>query len=138
MADNLMLSIMMIHEINPSVDYNQWFIYLDTELIDPTNQNLIKVPKCYKANKFENFGNYCNKQPFVPYLPEYFPFSLILPPPPLLLQTRKTWVGGVICQNIHQASVIWKLSWGVVECWRGGGGQYKEIIIFKVLRTTEH
>ena len=46
----------MIHKISSSVDYN-WFKRLDTQLNEPTNQNLVKVPKllrqrirkrCYK------------------------------------------------------------------------------------------
>ena len=35
---------MMIDKITPSVDYNQWLKRLDSQLNDPTNQNLIEVP----------------------------------------------------------------------------------------------
>ena len=38
----------MIHKITPSVDYNYWQKRLDTQLNEPTNQNLIKVPKIVK------------------------------------------------------------------------------------------
>ena len=33
---------MIIHNIIPSVDYNCWLKHLDTQLKEPTNQNLIK------------------------------------------------------------------------------------------------
>ena len=36
---------LMIHKITPSVDYNYWLKNFDTQLIEPTNKNLIKVPK---------------------------------------------------------------------------------------------
>ena len=36
---------MMVHKINPSVDYNKWLKLLDTRLNKPTNRNLIKVSK---------------------------------------------------------------------------------------------
>ena len=36
---------MIIHKINPSVDYNQWLKHLDTQLKEPTNKYSIKVPK---------------------------------------------------------------------------------------------
>ena len=40
MADKLMYqSPMMIHKINPSVDYNYWSKRLDTQLIELINQN---------------------------------------------------------------------------------------------------
>ena len=34
---------MMIHKITPSVDYNQWFKHLETQLDEPTNQNSSKI-----------------------------------------------------------------------------------------------
>ena len=34
---------MMIHKFAPSVDYNQWLKRLNTEIDQPTNQNLLKV-----------------------------------------------------------------------------------------------
>ena len=36
---------MMIHKINPCVDYNYLLKRLNTELNEPTNQNSIKIPK---------------------------------------------------------------------------------------------
>ena len=38
---------MMIHKINPAVDYNYWLKRLDsgTQHNKPTNRNSIKVPK---------------------------------------------------------------------------------------------
>ena len=36
---------MIIHKINPPVDYNQWLKHLDTQLKEPTNKYSIKVPK---------------------------------------------------------------------------------------------
>ena len=46
MADKQMYNIpIMIHKINPYVDYNQQLKRLDTQLNEPTNQNLLKVPK---------------------------------------------------------------------------------------------
>ena len=38
-------SPMMIHQITPSVYYNQLLKHLDTQLNKPTNKNLLKVPK---------------------------------------------------------------------------------------------
>ena len=32
-------------QITPFVDYNQWLKRLGTQLNEPTNQNLMKVPK---------------------------------------------------------------------------------------------
>ena len=46
-ADKL-TSTMMIHIITPSVDYNLWLKRLDNKLNEPTNQNLLKVPKVVK------------------------------------------------------------------------------------------
>ena len=45
---------MMIHKITISVDYNQYLKRLDTQLNEPTNQNLIKVPKVVEPTKEEN------------------------------------------------------------------------------------
>ena len=43
---------MLIHKINPSIDYNKWMKRLDIQLNEATNQNLLKVPKVVKqANK---------------------------------------------------------------------------------------
>ena len=36
---------MIIHKILFFVDYNKWLKRLDTQLNNPTNQNLIKDPK---------------------------------------------------------------------------------------------
>ena len=36
---------MMKHKITPSVDYNKWLKPLDTQLNEPTNENLIEVLK---------------------------------------------------------------------------------------------
>ena len=38
----------MLLKITPYVDDNQWLKPQDTELIKPTNQNYIKVPKVVK------------------------------------------------------------------------------------------
>ena len=35
--------------ITPYVDYNKWQKRLDTQLNEPSNQNLIKVPKVVKS-----------------------------------------------------------------------------------------
>ena len=44
-------------QITPSsVYYNYWLKRLDTQFNDPTNQNLVKIPKL-----LENFGDWCNK-----------------------------------------------------------------------------
>ncbi len=34
-----------IHKITHSVNYNSWLKRLDTQIIEPTNQDLIEVPK---------------------------------------------------------------------------------------------
>ena len=39
---------MMVHKITSSVDYNKWLKLLDTQLIEPTNRNSIKVTKVVK------------------------------------------------------------------------------------------
>ena len=39
---------MMIQKITPFVDYNWWLKRLYTQLIEPINQNSIKVPKVVK------------------------------------------------------------------------------------------
>ena len=36
---------MMTHKITPSVDYNYWLKRLNSQLNEPTNQDLIEVPK---------------------------------------------------------------------------------------------
>ena len=58
-------SLMMIHKITTSVDYNKWLKRLDTQLNQPTNQNSIKVPKVVKqTNKktlLYDFGDSCKK-----------------------------------------------------------------------------
>ena len=40
---------MMIHKIVSSLEYNYWLKRLDTQLIEPTNQILMKVPKLVKS-----------------------------------------------------------------------------------------
>ena len=45
MDDNLMYIANYDTQITPSVYYNQWLKRLDTQLNEPANQNLIKVPK---------------------------------------------------------------------------------------------
>ena len=39
---------MVIHKITPSKDYKKWLKRFDTQLDEPINQNLIKVPKVVK------------------------------------------------------------------------------------------
>ena len=39
---------MIIYKIKPSVDYNKRLKRLDTQINEPTNENLIKVPKVVK------------------------------------------------------------------------------------------
>ena len=39
---------MIIHIIIPFVDYNYWLKHFNTQLNEPYNQNLIKVPKVVK------------------------------------------------------------------------------------------
>ena len=58
----------MINKITPFVDCNYCLKRLDTQLNEPTNQNLIKFPKVVKLTK-KDFGDQCNKQPNVPFLP---------------------------------------------------------------------
>ncbi len=48
---------MMIHKITYSVDYNLWLKRLDTPLIEPTNQNSIKVPKVGMLTYKKNIGD---------------------------------------------------------------------------------
>ena len=45
---NRYTSPMMIPKITPSVDYNKQLKRLDTQINDPTNQKLLKVPKVVK------------------------------------------------------------------------------------------
>ena len=53
MADKFMKSPILIHKINPSIDYNYWLRSLDTQL----NQNSMKVPKVDKpTNKKKMWG----------------------------------------------------------------------------------
>ena len=40
---------MMIHKIAPAVEYNYYLNRLDTQINEPTNQNLILVPKVVKS-----------------------------------------------------------------------------------------
>ena len=42
---------MIIHKITPSIDYIKRLKSLDTQLIEPTNQNSIKVLKVVKSTK---------------------------------------------------------------------------------------
>ena len=52
---------MLIHNITPSVDYNQWLNRLDTQLNKPTKIKFMKVLKVVKpTNKnmlIKNFGD---------------------------------------------------------------------------------
>ena len=48
MGDKLMYIINDDTQIFPSVDYNEWFKRLDTQLIEPSNTNPIKVSKVVK------------------------------------------------------------------------------------------
>ena len=49
---------MIINKTTPSVDYSQCLKSLDTQLNDPTKQNLIEVPKVVKpTNKKTCFKN---------------------------------------------------------------------------------
>ena len=62
----------MIHKINNSVDYNKWLKRLETKLIEPTNENLIKVPNVFKLRNKKNviISLYkCKKQPNIPSFP---------------------------------------------------------------------
>ena len=43
---------MMVNKVIPSVDYNYWSKHLDTQLIEPTNQN--SSPQGCKAKAKEN------------------------------------------------------------------------------------
>ena len=65
---------MMIHK-KPSVNYNKRFKRLDTQLNDSTYENSRKVHKVVmptnKKTLIKNFGDKCNKQPVVPFLPGY-------------------------------------------------------------------
>ena len=55
----------MIHKITQTVNYNWWLKRLDTELNEPTNQNLLEVHKVgEQTNKKTR-----NKQPNVPFFP---------------------------------------------------------------------
>ena len=45
------ISIINKITINPSVDYNKWLKRFDTQLIEPTNQNSIKVTKVGEPTK---------------------------------------------------------------------------------------
>ena len=55
MDENWYTSSMMIHKINPSVDYNQQLKLLDTQLNEPTNQN--SVTKVGKPTVIITFGD---------------------------------------------------------------------------------
>ena len=69
----------MRDEITPTVDYNYWLRRLDTQLIKPSNKNSVSPQSCY-ANEnnviFFNFGDYCNKQSNVTFLPRFW-YSII-------------------------------------------------------------
>ena len=62
---------MMIYKITRSVDYNLLLKRLDTRLSEPTNQNLIKVPKVVNPtnNKLCNktFGTSVINNPISPF-----------------------------------------------------------------------
>ena len=62
---------MRIHKITPSVDYNKWLKGLDTQLIEPTNQDSVKDSKVVETTNKTYFGNQCNKQPNIPSLPDF-------------------------------------------------------------------
>ena len=54
---------MMIHKINPSIDYNKWLNRLHTQLNDQTNQNLLWFPQLLsqqirKYSKHKHTENY--------------------------------------------------------------------------------
>ena len=52
---------MLIHKINPFVDYNSWLKCLNTQFNESNNQNQLKSPNVIKpTNKkmfLENFGD---------------------------------------------------------------------------------
>ena len=64
---------MMMHNITPSVDYNQGLKRLDTELNIPTKQNSINDPKVVgqriRYRYYKTLGTSVIKQPNVPSLP---------------------------------------------------------------------
>ena len=63
---------MIIHKINPSVDYNSWLKRLDTLLDEPTYLNLTEVPKVKPTNKkilLCNLGTRLMSNPITPNLP---------------------------------------------------------------------
>ena len=62
-------------KITLPIDFNLWLKRLNTLLNEPTNQNLIKVPKVV-GPKNKNFYDYCNKEPNNPSLPAYKPIML--------------------------------------------------------------
>ena len=57
MDDIEMYIPILIHTITPSIDYNWWLKRLDTQLVEPTNQNLFKVYKIIKKTFLKNFGD---------------------------------------------------------------------------------
>ena len=61
---------MILHKITPFVDYNQWVKRLNTQLNEPTNNNLKEVPKAFKpTNKktyYKTFGTSVINSPMSP------------------------------------------------------------------------
>ena len=49
MADELIITPIMMHKINPSVDYNEGLKRLDNLLNKPTNQSQIKTGMIYDS-----------------------------------------------------------------------------------------
>ena len=84
MADKLMYIPNDDKQNHPSEDYNYWLKRFDAQVNESTNQNTIKSPKLFsqrieKESVIKNYGDYCNKQPIVPFLLEYFMYlSLFL------------------------------------------------------------
>ena len=106
---------------------------LNTQLNEPTNQNLIKVPKVIKPTNKKTLGTSVTNSSMSPSSLNIFPFE---PPPPSTPANTKN-LGGRGHLSKY-SSTLCNLEIIMGGCRIRGGGQYKEIIIFKVLRTTEH
>ncbi len=56
-------------DLTPSVDYNKWLKYLDTQLNELTNKNSIKIPKVFNVkptNKKKTLGTSVMNSPMSP------------------------------------------------------------------------
>ena len=86
------------------IDYNKWLKYLDTQLNESTNKNIMKVPKLVEAtNKalLKKFEDLCNKQPNILFIYPYFSIKLFCIVVKELFQSKRNFFYLIFMKNSY-------------------------------------